>query len=132
VVLVGELVARFVAEVADGDLSGLGLVCGPNERHVAFDGDVLVGRFLVLDGEGESSGRADQLVLQRPLAGPDGQLAAGLVGVLDRHGQWRTIGPFHCEYADVEVGQEAFAVFVAHVRHDRANRSDAVHIPWVG
>ena len=71
----------------------------------------------------------DQLVLQRARARRDGDLAAGLVGVPDRHRQRRTVGAFDCDHADVKVGQKALAFLVAHLRHAPANRCDAADIP---
>src|SRR5579872_315499 len=107
-------VAAFGAEVAPGEIQPL-VVAGLLRRDRPLDGDVLVGRALVLSAQAEPTGGADGRGLAGPAAGDHVDRATGLVGVPDRDGQ-RTgaVRRRHAEHRDVHSGKELLAFFATH------------------
>src|SRR5690348_17919852 len=78
-----EGVAALGAQVAAGQFEPLGRVALLDHGR-ALDGDVLVGRPLVLGAQAEPTGRLDGPGLAGAPAGAHGHRAARLVGVPDR------------------------------------------------
>src|SRR6185437_8334994 len=121
-----EGVAALAAQVAAGQFEPFTRVALLDHGR-ALNGDVLVGRPLVLGAQAEPPGRLDGPGLAGAPAGAHVHRAARLVGVPDRDGQRAAaVTRGYAQHPNVHPGQELLALGLAHARRHLFSRQSVL------